>query len=75
MTHFCFQWMPNLNVQAIWNVTLTKPASKAHVFLHAVESVVARMLFACQSSTKESANVSLDSLEILTQAAKRVIYF
>ena len=64
--------MQSLNVPVIWNVMLTKFATKVLVFLHVVESPVDKMLFACQNFTKESANASLDLLAILTQDAERV---
>ena len=73
MNFSCFQLMQSLNVQVIWNVMLTKFATKVLVFLHVVESPVDKMLFACQNFTKEAASAFLGLLVILTLDAARVI--
>ena len=72
MNFSCFQLMQSLNVQVIWNVILTKYVSKALVFLHVAELVVAKMLFVHQNFIKENANAFQDSVAILILVAKRV---
>ena len=72
MNFSCFQLMQSLNVQVIRNVILTKYVSKALVFLHVAESVVAKMLFVHQNFIKENANAFQDSVAILILVAKRV---
>ena len=64
--------MQSLNVPVIWNVMLTKFATKVLVFFHVAESVVAKMLFVHQNFIKENANAFQDSLAILILVAKRV---
>ena len=64
--------MQSLNVQVIRNVILTKYVSKALVFLHVAELVVAKMLFVHQNFIKENANAFQDSVAILILVAKRV---
>ena len=71
----CFQLMQSPNVQVIWNVILTKYATKVLVFLHVVESTVDKMLFACQNFTKEVVSAFQGLLVILTLDAARVIIF
>ena len=72
MNFSCFQLMQSPNVQVIWNVILTKYATKVLVFLHVAESVVAKMLFVHQNFIKENANSFQGLLVILILVAKRV---